>query len=455
MHRSPRAPNILRFLRSALGPGVDGPSDAALLARFAQYRDESAFELLVWRHSAMVLRVGRSLLRDEHAAEDVCQATFLALARQAASIGRSGTVAGWLYRVARRIAGQLMVRRRKNHVSSALDVDQLSVPNSEHEPAIEAEIAQVLHDELDRLPEKYRVPLLLCYFDGLSVADAASRLGWPVGTVAGRASRGRERLRRRLISRGIAVPAAGLVASSAPSAGSALPPKLMRELAHAAAAFADHAAPIPEISEHVRLLAKGAIRAMTVTKVQRATGILAICCAMALGGAWASAQRRAGEPPAIDRSPAPAAREQNADSAQRRRSMNNLKQIVLAFHNYESTFGCLPFNILDKNGRPLLSCASRFCRISNKSTSIDNSNSTNPGTVSTTKNCLQKCRIFSESARKRRTRPTPTTRSFPAPAPRLDRIRRWVSREAALAAVRRAAWEHRRWALAQRGAPTG
>ena len=80
---------VLNCLRAV----ADGPADAALLARFARDRDEGAFELLVWRHAGMVLAACRAVLRDHHAAEDACQATFLALARQAHAVGGRGTAA--------------------------------------------------------------------------------------------------------------------------------------------------------------------------------------------------------------------------------------------------------------------------------------------------------------------------------------------------------------------------
>src|SRR5688572_17101587 len=99
-------PTIVGHLRAACGPNPGGPTDHELVAKFAAGRDEGSFELLVWRHAGMVLRTCRSVLRDHQAAEDAAQATFLALARQAGSVGRRGTVAGWLYRVARRIAAR-------------------------------------------------------------------------------------------------------------------------------------------------------------------------------------------------------------------------------------------------------------------------------------------------------------------------------------------------------------
>ena len=89
MKPSPRVPTVASFVRVALGPDPNGPTDAELLARFARTRDEGAFELLVWRHAGMVLGVCRSVLLDHHAAEDVTQATFLALAKQAQAVGRA------------------------------------------------------------------------------------------------------------------------------------------------------------------------------------------------------------------------------------------------------------------------------------------------------------------------------------------------------------------------------
>src|SRR5439155_19071721 len=107
-------PPTAHYLRAALGPDPAAPSDAELLLRFASDRDAGSFELLVWRHAGLVLRVCRSVLRDHHAAEDAAQATFLALARQAAQVGRAGSAAGWLFRVARRVAGRAARRRGKH-----------------------------------------------------------------------------------------------------------------------------------------------------------------------------------------------------------------------------------------------------------------------------------------------------------------------------------------------------
>jgi RNA polymerase sigma factor (sigma-70 family) len=354
---------VASFVRVALGPDLNGPTDAELLARFARTRDEGAFELLVWRHVGMVLRVCRAVLLDHHAAEDVTQATFLALAKQAQSVGRRGTVAGWLYRVARRISARLAARRRFPIVPTHA-LEHIPTPVSAAEEWSDPALIQSLHEELAQLPDKYRVPLLLCFFEGLTHADAARRLGWPIGTVATRVARGRDRLHRRLVSRGVGLPAAGLAALCAADTGSAVTPALVGCTVQAASAFA-LGATVSGVSDTVLALSKGAIQAMTVKKIQWATAVGVLCAAVTFGGGWAIGQRpgygpdnSAGKGP-----PKAGATEQNADagtdrkadSSQRMRSLNNLKQILLAIHQYNDVHGYLPADIRDKDGKPLLS----------------------------------------------------------------------------------------------------
>jgi len=289
-------PTVLRHLLTALGPDQDVPADAELLARWVADRDGGAFELLVWRHAALVLRVCRGILRDAHAAEDAAQATFLALARQAGSVGRTGSVAGWLFRVARRIAGHAARLGRKAAGETGIDLD--CVPTPDPGPAADPESDRILHEELARLPEAYRVPILLCYFTGLTHAEAARRLEWPVGTVAGRLARARDLLAARLTRRGV-----GLAALTAAPAV-AVPPAFAGATARAALAFVGNSAGLPG---HVLELANREVRAMVVTKFVRAGGVLAACAVLVLGVVWA-ADPPAPPAPATDPPVAPAPR---------------------------------------------------------------------------------------------------------------------------------------------------
>ena len=195
-----RAPDELSRL---FGEGtLAGLTDGQLLERYVEQGDGEAFAAIVARHGAMVLSVCRSSLGplDASNAEDVFQATFLVLARRAGSIAVQGSLAGWLYRVARRTARQARNEaiRRRNRERAAAGREE----TPPHDPS-RSELAGIVHQELARLPERYRMAVLLCDLHGLTRDQAAEAIGCPSGTVAGRLARGRERLRDRLIRRGV------------------------------------------------------------------------------------------------------------------------------------------------------------------------------------------------------------------------------------------------------------
>jgi RNA polymerase sigma factor (sigma-70 family) len=185
-------------------PDAEGPpavahealGDRQLLERFVNLQDSAAFGALVQRHGPMVLGVCRRVLRDAHAAEDACQAVFLVLLRRAASIARPELLSGWLYGVAMRVAGKARAGtvRRRAHEKRATSP---AVPD----PVVEAarrDLRSVLTAEIERLPEKYRDPLILCYWEGKTNDEAARQLGCPPGSMSYRLARGREMLRERL-----------------------------------------------------------------------------------------------------------------------------------------------------------------------------------------------------------------------------------------------------------------
>jgi RNA polymerase sigma factor (sigma-70 family) len=195
-------------------------SDRQLLLRFTVERDEAVFAELVGRHGALVLNVCRRTLRREQDAEDAFQAAFLVLAKRAATIRKGESVASWLYGVAWRCAGRLRrdLALRRRH-------EQATAPSPVAEPGDPSwrEVQEALHEELARLPEKYRAPLVLCYVEGRTQCEAARQLGWGEQVLRGRVDRGRERLRQRLVRRGITLSAAllaGVVLPSAPLSAS-------------------------------------------------------------------------------------------------------------------------------------------------------------------------------------------------------------------------------------------
>jgi RNA polymerase sigma factor (sigma-70 family) len=230
----------LRPLQALFGVGTfGGLSDGQLLDRFARGHDEAgelAFAVLVERHGPMVLRVCRAVLHDEHEAEDAFQATFLVLSRRCGSIRVGESVGPWLYGVAWRVASaaRMAADRRRRHERKAAE---LAPPPVVVEGDFDLE--RSLHDEIGRLPERYRVPVVLCLLEGFSHEQAARHLGWPLGTVKSRLAHGRERLRSRLVRLGLA-PAAVLSGTTLAtrSARAAMPSPLVDQTARAAVRWA-------------------------------------------------------------------------------------------------------------------------------------------------------------------------------------------------------------------------
>src|SRR5262245_9308855 len=211
---------FLHHLRRVVGPG-GGASDAQLLQRFVSRRDDAAFEVLVWRHGALVLDVCGRLLRQAEDAEDVFQATFLALARRAGSLGKREALGSWLYKVAYRLA----LRVRARAAREAALRQRVPAPLAPGLAGRDAgpDLRPLLDEEINRLPEKYRAAVVLYYLQGKTTEEAARQLGCARGTVCSRLSWARQRLRSRLTRRGLALGAAGLGVRLAPAAGAAAP----------------------------------------------------------------------------------------------------------------------------------------------------------------------------------------------------------------------------------------
>jgi RND family efflux transporter MFP subunit len=285
MAESERA-SILRWIRR-MTVEAGGASDAQLLDRFAANRDEAAFELLLWRHAQVVFGVCLGVLHDLHDAEDAFQATFLALARHAGRIAKREAVAGWLHKVAYRTALTARSQRARRHAREKLcgAAEHFLVSSDAQAYSENQELRPVLDQEIDRLPERFRAAVILCYLGGKSVDEAAKLLGCPRGTVASRLARARERLRVRLAGRGLALTAA-LATLSQANAGSPALALIPTLVAAATRLTAGGAAANGVRSARVIALTEEVLRAMFLHKLKTGTVLLmaSIGILLAAGG---------------------------------------------------------------------------------------------------------------------------------------------------------------------------
>jgi RNA polymerase sigma factor (sigma-70 family) len=277
----------LLWSSGALTPARYGEeaSDALLLDRFVEQWDQAAFRDLVGRHGPMVLGVCRRILRDPHAAEDVFQATFLLLVRKAGSVRKRGSVGSWLYGVAQRVALEARRAAARRPVPAPLNVAVPAV--DDHDGLEHGELHAALHEELGRLPEKYRAPLMLCYIEGLPHEAVARQLGWPLGTVRSRIARGRDLLGARLTRRGLAPAAVLLALGLLPKTEAAVSPRLVEATLRAAARVAA-GEPVPrgEVPARVIDLEEKVRKSMRLIRLKCAT---ALALAVVVTGAGAAA----------------------------------------------------------------------------------------------------------------------------------------------------------------------
>jgi len=286
MARSP-----LTRLADRVRAGVDRQttqteSDADLLERFLTRRDESAFELLLWRHERLVRGTCRRLLRAEQDVEDACQATFLALACKAGAIGRRQALSSWLYKVAYRIALRAKTDAARRGCQETEAGEPCAHPSTDptHRAVCE-DLRSIVDEEVCRLPEKYRAPVILCYMEGKSNEEAAQVLGCPTGTVVTWLARARQRLRVQLARRGAGVTAGTLIAAlSVPGSTSAVS-AFVQITVRAAGFYASGqiaAAPVPA---RVASLTKGALRTMMLNHLKSVGVVVLTLCLVGAGSA--------------------------------------------------------------------------------------------------------------------------------------------------------------------------
>lgn len=264
--------------------GVKQLSDRELLRRFVDMHDEPAFATLVHRHGPMVLSACQRVLHRTQDAEDACQATFLVLARKAASERWQESIANWLYGVARRLALKARASTARRHV-----VEHGAPSRSPADPLADItarELQTVLDEELIRLPEKYRAPILLCCLEGHARDEAAQQLGWTLPILKSRLEQARDMLRRRLTRRGLTLSAAlaALTLAQPASAGS-FPMALTNGTCQAALAIiAGHGAAASLLPPGVAALVDSATRTLFITKTKIATLLLVAATIAAVSG---------------------------------------------------------------------------------------------------------------------------------------------------------------------------
>jgi RNA polymerase sigma factor (sigma-70 family) len=311
--------------------------DAELLDRFALHQEEAAFTALMRRHGPLVLGVCRRVLPNWHDAEDAFQATFLVLARKARSVIKQESVGSWLYQVAYRTALRIRARtagrqRREQQAGRSPVPDTLAEVTGR-------ELLVVLDEELNRLPSQHRMPLVLCYLQGLTRDQAARQLGWSLRALKHRLEQARERLQDRLARRGLALPAALLAAGVAEgSAQTTVPARLLDATAQVVRLAASGNLGAAGAVSGPAALARQILQALAGSRLKIAALILAVGGVLLSAGALLhQAPARPKERPGASKAPARAPAKQPERPA--------------APPANEQTF--IRGRVLDKEGRPL------------------------------------------------------------------------------------------------------
>ncbi len=303
---------LRQLTRLFSGGTASGFSDAQLLDRFVIHSDATAFEALVARHGPMVLRVCQGILDDPSDAEDAFQATFLILVKKARTFHGPAALGGWLHLVAHRVAVRANVaaaRRRANERRVGL----MATASRVSEPTTHNEEYRTLHEEIVRLPEKFRLPIVVCDLQGVPQEQAAIELRLSERTLRRRLRGGRERLKARLLRRGISEAGAGLGVLMLPEARTDLPKAWAETTVRAALAMLNRSPAAGAISATALVLTEGVTRIMLLRKI----GLVSISLVGATLTAWglSAALRPAGEESQQQKAAAPAPAEKPHDEA--------------------------------------------------------------------------------------------------------------------------------------------
>src|SRR5262245_28965726 len=292
---------ILHIRRTVLLRDAAGLTDGQLLEDYVRCREEAALGALVGRHGSMVWGVCRRVLCNWHDAEDAFQATFVVLIREAASIAAPELLASWLYGVAHQTA---LKARAKAAKRQARKRQVKAIPDTAAaEQNVWRDLQPVLDQALSRLPDVYRVAIVLCDLEGKTRREAARQLGVPDGTLAARLTRARVLLAKRLARHGLVMSggssAAMLSQNTAPACVPlAVASGTIKALSRAAAR---QTATAGIISSKVAALSEGVLRTMFLTKVRIAAAVLMAVVVLVSGTGWLTHQalaQKPGDPPA-------------------------------------------------------------------------------------------------------------------------------------------------------------
>jgi RNA polymerase sigma factor (sigma-70 family) len=356
---------VIRHIRRTMIRQDDASgTDAHLLASFIHQKDEAAFAALARRHGPMVFGVCRRVIGNHHDAEDAFQAAFLVLARKASTIRPRERVANWLHGVALRTAmkAKAMTARRRGREKQVAEMPEppMSQQGQWHD------LQALLDQELNGLPENYRLPILLCDLESKTIKEAARQLGWPQGTVAGRLARGRKLLAPRLASRGVVLSAGALAAVVSDSVASAnVPATLMNSTIKAAAMIAaGQVTATGVVSAKAAILTEGVLTSMFMTKLKAVSVSLLIIAALS-GAAGMIYNTQAAQPPEAKQSkgamaPAPMAldfafpiaQQTPADTGKKDESAKNVAKPAAPKTDLEQLQGIWSVVSIEQGGKP-------------------------------------------------------------------------------------------------------
>jgi RNA polymerase sigma factor (sigma-70 family) len=316
MATTPMSRVVGHLRRAALLQEADRLTDAHLLESFLVGQEDAAFEALVRRHGPMILGVCRRVLHNRHDAEDAFQATFLVLLRKAASIGKRELLVNWLFGVAHRTALQARKATARRRVKER-QVPDMARKQVTRDDAIQ-DMLPLLDQELSRLPDKYRVPIILCDLEGKTRKKAAQQLGLPEATLSMRLDRARAMLAKKLARHGTTLSGGAVALAISQNTASAPHVLVSSTVKIACLVVGGKTEAVAAISAKVITLTEGVVKGMLLTKLKTMVAVLVVVAVLGSGvgtlGRMALAENQV------------EAKQDGAKSGDKRKKITNLKQ---------------------------------------------------------------------------------------------------------------------------------